>query len=96
MPGVEPGSTSETHGGAAVRRGQELYVAAERLVFLAEPEVVAVVADTGNGGGVDQRAVQDDMAHLLTSAGLEDVVEVRCLGSQDVDAFMEVAVAGRL
>jgi hypothetical protein len=52
MSGVEPGSTSETHNGVPSEGRQELHVAAECLVFLAEPQVVAVVADAREAVGI--------------------------------------------
>ena len=96
MSGVEPGSTSETHSGVPSGDGQELHVAAERLVFLAEPQVVAVVADPGEAVGLDQGAVQDHVRHALAPAAVQDVVQVGGLVGEDVDAFVEVAVAGGL
>jgi geranyl diphosphate 2-C-methyltransferase len=80
----------------AVRGGQELHVAAECLVFLAEPQVVAVVPDACEAVGFDECAVEDHVRHALLPAAVEDVVQVGGLVGQDIDAFVEVAVAGGL
>ncbi|MGI5254086.1 hypothetical protein [Actinacidiphila glaucinigra] len=65
-------------------------------MFLAEPQVVAVLADPGDAVGLDQRAVQDHVGHALAPAAVQDLVQVRGLGGENVDAFVEVPVAGGL
>jgi hypothetical protein len=65
-------------------------------VFLAEPQVIAVVADAREAVGLDEGAVQDDVRHSVPSAAVQDVVQVWSLLGEDVDAFVQVAVAGGL
>ncbi|GAA1920249.1 hypothetical protein GCM10009753_61300 [Streptantibioticus ferralitis] len=80
----------------AVGRGRELDVAAECFVLLAEPQVVAVFSDAREAVGLDQRAVQDDVRHALAVTPGRDFVQVGSLVGEDVDAFVQVAVAGGL
>ena len=64
----QPDGGGDVRGGArldigdpqrgAVRGGQELDVAAEALVFLAEPQVVAVVPSAGQAVALDEHAVE--------------------------------------
>jgi hypothetical protein len=96
MSGVEPGSTRGNPQRGAVRGGEKLHVAAERLVFLAEPQVVAVLADAGDAVGLDQRPVQNHVGHPLLLAACQDPVQLRGLVCEDVDPFVGVAVAGGL
>ncbi|WP_169317389.1 hypothetical protein [Actinacidiphila oryziradicis] len=63
-------------------------------MLLAEPQVVAVVSVTGDAVGFDQRAVEDHVGHVLASAAVQDRVQVGGLIGEDVDAFVQVAVAG--
>lgn len=72
--------------------GQESHVAAEDLVFLAEPPVVAVLAHAGDPVGCDQRAVEDHVCHAILVAARENVVLV----GEDGDTLVQVAVAGSL
>ncbi|WP_262009218.1 hypothetical protein [Streptomyces sp. FIT100] len=80
----------------AVRGGQELNVAIECLVFLAVPQVIAVVADTGEEACFGESAVEDHVGHALASALVQDLVQVRGVGGEDVDAFMQGALVGGL
>ena len=96
LSGVEPGSTSGDPQRSAVRGGQELHAAAEHLVFLAEPHVIAVVTDARQAVGPDEGAVQEHVRHAFPSAAARDVVQVGGLLREDVDAFVEVPVAGGL
>lgn len=50
----------------------------------------------GDAVALDQRAVQEQMVHALLPALGKDSVQVRGLFGQDVDAFVQVAVAGGL
>lgn len=103
--GVQPGG-GDVRGGSrfgvgdlqwgAVGGGQELDVAAEAFVFLAEPQVVAVVPGTGEAVALDEHAVEDQETHLLLTAAVQNLVQVRGLSSEDIDALVQVAVAGGL
>jgi hypothetical protein len=59
---------------------------------------LAFGADDGEAApvGVEDLAVQDGMGQPFGGGLVEGLVEVRCLGGQDVDAFVEVPVGGGL
>lgn len=84
----------------AVRRGEELYVAAEALVLAGVPGVDLGALDAwrcpGRAVGLDQGAVQDHVILPFLSVAFQHLVQVWGLGSQDIDAFVQVAVAGGL
>lgn len=80
----------------AVRGRQKLDFAAERLVLLAEPQVVAVLADVGEVVRFDPRAVEDHVRHAPALTPVQDLVQVRSLVGEDVDALLQVAVSGGL
>lgn len=65
-------------------------------VLLAEPQVVAVLADAGHAVAFDERPVQDYVRDAFASAAVQDFVQVRGLLGEDVDALVQVAVAGGL
>jgi len=52
----------------SVRRGQELHVAAEALVFLGEPQVVAVLPAPGQPVAGDQRQQREVVQAFLAAA----------------------------
>nr|WP_241002311.1 hypothetical protein [Streptomyces sp. CB01881] len=62
-----PDSTSEALQRRVVRLGRELDGAAERLVFLAEPQIVVVLSGTCETVRLRQRAVAvEDHVHALS------------------------------
>ncbi len=78
------------------RMRQELHVAAEHLLVLAEPQVVAVRAVAGGSVGLDQRPIQDHLRHAPLLAARQDVAQIGSLVGEDVDALVQVAVASGL
>lgn len=91
--GLDPGDPQR----GAVWDGEKLPVAAERLAFLAEQQVVAVIADASEAVGFDQRAVEDHVGDAYTSAAVQDLsCRTWSLVGEDIDAFVEVTVTGGL
>lgn len=61
-------------------------MAAKALVFLGEPQIVAVFPDPGQPVAGDQRAVQHHVCHPLGAAEVQHLVQIRSLGGQHADA----------
>jgi len=57
---------------------------------------LGVHVGAGDTVRLDERPVQDDVADPLALTFLQDLVEIGCLGCEDVDGLVEVAVAGGL
>jgi hypothetical protein len=73
----------------------DLHVAAVGVVLAGVPQVMAGVGvDRSAPVGGEQRAVQRHVGPAGGLTGLDHLVQVRCLGGEHVDAFVQIAVAG--
>lgn len=63
-------------------------------MFLTEPQVVAVLTNARDAVAGDQCAVEDGVRHVFVLIAVQDLGQVGGLVCQDVDAFVQVAVAG--
>lgn len=80
----------------AGRIGQDLDVAAVPAMFARVPEVVAGIGTLPAPGRGDQGAVEADVFPPGFDPVGEDVVQVRGMGGDHVDTFVEIAVGGGL
>jgi hypothetical protein len=86
---VEPGSTSQDRHRKAGRVADDLHGAAVGVVLAGVPQVMAGVGvDRAAAVGGDQGAIQRHVGPAGGLAGLKDLVQVRCLGGEHVDAFV--------
>lgn len=97
MSWVEPGSTSDSHSGEAVRIRDGLDVAAGFAVLAGVPGVDLLACDAGGllgqSIGGEQFAVQDQVCHAVGFGLAEHLVQVRCVLGEHRDDLVEVAVA---
>jgi hypothetical protein len=66
------------------------------LCFLLNHRSLPVLTDAGETVRLDERAVKDHVSHPLLPAAVQYLIQIGGLLSEDVDAFVEVAVAGGL
>ncbi len=95
----DPSPSSASRGcpmRGTVRGGHELDVPGEAPSLAGVPQVVALLRGAGHPVAGDEGAVQYHMAQPLLATALQHLMQLRGALDEDVDALVEVPVAGGL